>query len=191
MTRFWWVRHGPTHANCMLGWSDLPADLSNTSALAWLAASLPAGAPVVSSDLCRAVATADAIAGGRPRLPNEPGLRELNFGRWELKRFAEVEAEDAERIRAFYERPGEVRAPGGETWNETRARVAAAVERLRTEHDGGDLVLVAHMGAILSQLQGALGLSPYDTFARTIDNLSVTVLEYDVAWHAVSVNQRP
>ena len=28
MTRFWLVRHGPTHAKTMVGWTDLPADLS-------------------------------------------------------------------------------------------------------------------------------------------------------------------
>jgi alpha-ribazole phosphatase len=33
MTRFWLVRHGPTHAKAMVGWSDLPADLSDTAAL--------------------------------------------------------------------------------------------------------------------------------------------------------------
>ncbi|MCX8953857.1 histidine phosphatase family protein, partial [Ruegeria sp. NA] len=33
MTRLHLVRHGPTHAKTMVGWSDLPADLSDTAAL--------------------------------------------------------------------------------------------------------------------------------------------------------------
>jgi hypothetical protein len=33
MTRFWLVRHGPTHAKAMIGWTDLAADLSDQSAL--------------------------------------------------------------------------------------------------------------------------------------------------------------
>ena len=73
MTRFFWVRHGPTHAKTMVGWSDLPADLSDHVALARLSDALPRDAVVVSSDLIRAVATADAIQGGRPRLPHDPG----------------------------------------------------------------------------------------------------------------------
>ena len=32
----WWVRHGPTHRKEMVGWSDVPADLSDTAALARL-----------------------------------------------------------------------------------------------------------------------------------------------------------
>ncbi|MGL6209472.1 MAG: histidine phosphatase family protein, partial [Paracoccaceae bacterium] len=59
MTRFFWVRHGPTHAKTMVGWTDLPADLSDTAALDRLKATLPQGAVTISSDLIRATATAD------------------------------------------------------------------------------------------------------------------------------------
>ena len=61
MTRFWLVRHGPTHAKSMVGWTDLAADLSDTAALARLNAHLPPDAPVISSDLSRAITTADAL----------------------------------------------------------------------------------------------------------------------------------
>ena len=100
MTRFWLVRHGPTHARAMIGWTDLPADLSDSAALERLAAHLPTGAPVISSDLSRAIATADAL-GARPRLAHDPALREMHFGQWETRAFAEIEAEDPTRIRAF------------------------------------------------------------------------------------------
>ena len=29
MTDWWWIRHGPTHAKCMVGWVDIKADLSD------------------------------------------------------------------------------------------------------------------------------------------------------------------
>ena len=58
MTTLWLVRHGPTHAKAMIGWTDLPADLSDAGAIARLRAALP-DAPIVSSDLIRAVTTAD------------------------------------------------------------------------------------------------------------------------------------
>ena len=32
--RLWWVRHGPTHEKAMTGWRDVPADLSDTAAIA-------------------------------------------------------------------------------------------------------------------------------------------------------------
>ena len=125
MTRLWLVRHGPTHAKSMVGWSDLPADLSDTDAIARLRNYLPE-APVVSSDLIRATATADAI-GRNHRLPNDPALREINFGAWELRTFAEIEAEDHATIRAYWETPGHIAPPDGESWNAVRKRVDGAV----------------------------------------------------------------
>ncbi len=190
MTRFWWVRHGPTHARCMVGWTDLPADLSDTALIARVADFLPE-APVISSDLSRAAATADAIAGLRPRLPPDPDLREINFGAWEMRSFAEVEAEDPARIRAYYETPGDIRPPRGESWHQLSARVSGAVDRLVQVHAGRDLILVAHLGAILTQVQRARGLSAYDAIAQQIDNLSVTRIGFDGRWRAEIVNHLP
>ena len=99
MRRLWLVRHGPTHAKGMCGWTDLPADLSDGAAINRLSLALP-DAPVVSSDLLRARATADALADGRPRLPHEPGLREMRFGDWEMRTHAECEADDPVLARA-------------------------------------------------------------------------------------------
>jgi len=114
MSRIWLVRHGPTHAKGMVGWTDLPADLSDGAALARLNAHLPQ-VPVISSDLTRAVATADALH-SCPRLPHDADWRELHFGAWEMQTFAEVEAASPDHIRAFWETPGEISPPGGESW---------------------------------------------------------------------------
>lgn len=191
MTRFWWVRHGPTHAKSMVGWSDLPADLSDTAQIARLSSCLPRDAVVISSDLLRASATADAIGGPRRRLPHDPDLRELNFGEWELRRFDEIEAQDPDRIRAYWEQPGDVRAPGGETWNEAAARVTGATDRLIASHPGADIIVVAHFGAILTQVQRALAIDARDAFSNRIDNLSVTRIDFDGGWHVRRINHLP
>jgi alpha-ribazole phosphatase len=187
MTRIWLVRHGPTHAKTMVGWSDLPADLSDTAALARLNAHLPQGAPVLSSDLARAVATADALR-ARPRLPHDPGLREIHFGAWELRSFAEVEAEDPALIRAYWDSPGDVRPPGGESWNDLTARTWAALDRL--QGIAPEVIVVAHFGPILAAIQRATGHSALQVFAHKIDNLSVTCLSLDPP-HVHAVNHRP
>lgn len=173
MTRFWLVRHGPTHAKAMIGWTDLPADLSDTAALARLSNHLPANAPVISSDLARAVATADALS-PRPRLPHEAALREIHFGHWEARGFAEVEAEAPALIRAFWESPGDIRPPGGESWNDLTARTWSALDRLQGQ--APDVIVVAHFGPILAALQRAGGMTATQVFAHRIDNLSVTCL---------------
>lgn len=184
MTRFWLVRHGPTHAKAMIGWTDLPADLSDLAALARLNAHLPSDAPVISSDLSRAIATADALA-GRPRLPHDPGLREIHFGTWEQRGFAEVEAEEPALIRSFWETPGDIRAPGGESWNDLASRTWAALDRLQGQ--AADIIVVAHFGPILAALQRAGAMTATQVFAHKIDNLSVTCLTFDPpAVHSVN-----
>lgn len=174
MTRLWWVRHGPTHQRNFCGWRDVPADLSDHKAIARLSALLPADALVTSSDLIRASATADAIAGSRPRLPASPALREFNFGEWEGLGFAEVSTRDPELSRLYWDDPGDVIAPGGESWNMAADRVRAHVDALIAAHPGRDIVLVAHLGVILTQIARAPGISPRIAIGQSIDNLSLT-----------------
>lgn len=191
MTQFYFVRHGPTHAKGMVGWTDLPADLSDTAQIARLSDHLPQDALVISSDLTRCVTTADAIAFGRRRLPHDPDLREIHFGAWEMLHHTEIEARDPDLIRAFWDRPGDVRAPDGETWNEVSTRVSRAVDRLVERHRGQNIIVVAHFGAILTQVQRALDISAYDAFANRIDNLSVTEIHRKDAWQSLKINHIP
>ncbi len=173
----------------MVGWSDIPADLSDTAAISRLRDYLPA-APVVSSDLIRASATADVLKRD-VRLPHDPSLREINFGDWELKTFAEVEAKDPETIRAYWETPGEAAPPNGESWNMVRGRVDTAIDGyLKQGHD--DLIVVAHFGVILTQVQRALGIDAYTAFSHRIENLSVTALEHgSQGWNVRQINHIP
>ncbi len=188
MRRLFWLRHGPTHARAMVGWTDLAADLSDSAAIARLSAELPQ-APVISSDLLRAVTTADAIAGNRPRLPPDPALREIHFGDWEMQHHSAIA--DQDHLRAYWDRPGDIAPPGGESWNAVSARVNACVDRLLAAHEG-DLILVAHFGVILTQVQRALGLSAYDTFAHRIEPLSLTELTLGPrGWAAARINHIP
>jgi broad specificity phosphatase PhoE len=192
MTRLFLVRHGPTHAKTMVGWSDLPADLSDTAQLARLADYLPAGATVVSSDLSRAADTASAIQRDRIRLPHHRDLREIHFGAWELRSWAEIDAEDPDHIRAYWETPGDVRPPGGESWNEVCARVDAAVDDLIAAHPGGDLIVVGHFGMILTQIQRAERLTAEEAFSHRIDNLSVSeVFKTSDGWETGRINHLP
>ncbi|MEL6690718.1 MAG: histidine phosphatase family protein [Pseudomonadota bacterium] len=170
----WWIRHGPTHQKAFTGWRDVPADLSETAALERLSNFLP-DAPVVSSDLIRTRDTADAIANGRPRLPDHPGLREFDFGAWDGLTFDVVSAKWPELSRRYWEEPGDIAPPEGESWNDASARVENARREIMAGHSG-DLIIVAHFGCILTQVQRAAGCSAYEVLAQTIDNLSVTCI---------------
>lgn len=173
----------------MVGWSDLPADLSDTAALARLSQALPEDAVMVASDLRRARATADAIAGPRQRLPDDPDLREMHFGAWELQPPEAIE--DQARLHAFWDDPGAITPPGGESWDALSERVDRAVMRLLQEHPGRDIVAVAHFGVILTRLQAGLRVAPAEVFAHRIDNLSVTELSFGpTGWQVGRINHR-
>ena len=147
MSRFYWVRHGPTHAKAFVGWRDIPADLSDRNAIRRLADHLPADALIVSSDLIRSSTTADAIADNRPRLPNDARLREFDFGDWDGLLFKEVSDKHPELSRAYWEEPGDVAPPNGESWNAAAARINDAVDDLLAQSKGRPVVVVAHFGA--------------------------------------------
>ncbi|MFK7763887.1 MAG: histidine phosphatase family protein [Roseobacter sp.] len=193
MTTWHWVRHGPTHAKNFVGWRDVPADLSDVAQIARLRRTLPPRAILVSSDLERARTTADAIA--RPshtRMAHDPHLREMHFGRWDGLHFDAVADKDPELSRAFWEQPGDISAPGGESWNDASARVDAAVRRMGTRHAGAHIIVVAHFGVILTQLQRALDVTPYQALAQRIDNFSVTSIHAGQGAPEVTrINQLP
>ena len=188
-TRFWWVRHSPTHETALVGWRDVPADLSDHARIARLDAFLPKAALLISSDLIRATATAAELQAGRHALPPTPALREFNFGDWDGKRFDEVAQSHPKLSRDYWERPGDIAPPGGESWNAASARVAVQVAQLAAAHKGRDLILVAHFGVILTQLQTALGCSPAQALGHKIDPWSVTRLALDPqGWRMELIN---
>lgn len=175
MTVWHWVRHGPTHAKNFVGWRDLAADLSDTALISRVRAHLPDAALLISSDLIRASATADAIAGpGHRRLPHAAGLREFHLGHWDGMHFSEVSARDPDLSRAFWETPGAVQAPGGESWDMAAARINAVVDHLNAKYPDGQIIAVAHIGVILTQIGRASRLTPYEALGHGIDNLSTS-----------------
>lgn len=190
MTKVWFVRHGPTHQKAMVGWSNIPADLSDIEALARLSVHLPR-VPIVSSDLSRAAETANALQQDRLRLVDEPDLRELNFGDWEMRSGKELYEVEPVATRAFWDDPENNAPPGGESWRDLEARVNPVVDSLIEAHPSG-VIVVAHFGVILSQLRRALGVPVPRVLAHSIDNLSVTQLARGPhRWTAGPVNHRP
>ncbi|MGJ8618296.1 MAG: histidine phosphatase family protein [Sulfitobacter sp.] len=193
MTTWHWVRHGPTHEKSFVGWRDVPADLSDTARIARLHDYLPDAALLISSDLIRTRATADAIAQpNRQRLPHDPDLRELHFGVWDGMHFSDVAARDPDLSRAYWETPGDIAPPNGESWNQTAARVGAVVDRMNRNHPQADIIAVAHFGVILTQIQRALDVTAYQAMSHKIDNLSVTRLHHDAGqWSVGQINHCP
>ena len=72
------------------------------------------------------------------------------------------------------------------------ARVGKAVDAALAAHPDKDLIVVAHFGAILTQLQRSEKLTAYEAFGHKIDNLSVTEIDItEAGWHTKAINHTP
>lgn len=191
MTVIYWVRHAPTHEKAFVGHRDVAADLSDIAQIERLDAALPKDALVVSSDLSRCIATASAIQGSRTRLPHRTGLREFDFGVWDGLTFTQVSEKWPDLSRTYWEKPGDVAPPEGESWDAAAARITADVGALITLHPRRSIIAVAHFGAILTQIAHAAGLSPYRALSHRIDNYSITEIQTRPTWGVARINHVP
>ena len=153
MLRLLLVRHGQTEWNALRryqGHSDLPLNGKGLEQARQLAARLqPLTIDLAfSSDLLRAVQTADLLVHGRG-LTAQPDarLRELNFGILEGHTFDEGLALWPEMINAWV--ADNNRPPtGGEPLDDLTRRVTQFYEELTRAADGKTVLLVAHGGPL-------------------------------------------
>ena len=125
----------------------------------------------------RATATAKKIRSGNQKIITDFNLREFNFGLWDGLAFSEVAREYPVESKDFWEKPGAVTAPEGESWNMVQGRVSKAVKKYTKAYQGSHIIAVAHFGTILTQVQLAIKKTPYEVLSQKIDNLSVTRIQ--------------
>lgn len=152
------LRHGePVLAGTMLGRTDCAVTEHGVAACVARVRELEVAA-VVSSDLRRAAACADAVASARGlTVTRDARWRELDFGDWDGLAPATL---DAEALARFRDDPDGFPPPGGERWFSLVARVGAAIDAL----DGPTLV-VTHGGAMRAALAVLCGLGPREGWA--------------------------
>lgn len=184
--RWWWVRHAPTRATGFCGWSDPPADIEDGQTLAALRSALPEEAALLTSDLQRAVQTADAIERRTwRRAPPIKDLREQNFGDWEGAPHNVAPADDP-----FWRDPAHTAPPGGESYAELIERVRGVVDG-HVDLDSEDVVVVAHAGVVRAAIAVAIGLPPASALGFEVAPLSITRIDYlraAQAWRIAAVN---
>ena len=72
------------------------------------------------------------------------------------------------------------------------ARVGTALEALAAAHQGGEVVVVSHGGAIRAAVAHALGVPPDRGLHISVQNLSLTRLErHPEGWQVICVNELP
>lgn len=162
-TRIVAIRHGETAWNAdsrLQGQIDIPLNPLGLRQAARLADALRDEGlqAVIASDLQRAWATAQALAGplGLPLTP-EVGLRERGFGEMEGHTYREIEQRWPDWSARWRAREPDFAAPGGESLVQFSARVLATVQRVARAHAGQTIALVCHGGVLDCLYRAATG----------------------------------
>ena len=116
---------------------------------------------ILSSDLSRALVTAETIRGNRQlEIKTDERLREINFGDWEKLLFTEIEERWPGLIDQMYRRPDIVKVPNGESFQEVQDRAWSAVSDFLNENNEDETILITcHGGTIRTILWKLLDIS--------------------------------
>lgn len=135
---------------------------------------------VVSSPLLRCREFAGEVAAARSiPLSIEPRFAEVGFGDWEGFSRAELEAQDPDQVRLFYEDPVRYRPPGAEPLDDFVQRVAAGLQAVFEQHAGQSVLVVAHAGVIRAVMATVLDMPPVAMYRIHVANAGITRLRTD------------
>ena len=173
MGRWYLVRHGETDWNRsgrIQGHSDVPLSEHGKSQMKMLAKRLAGRSfsAVYTSDLSRAIESADTIAGTSEAVSQvDPDLREFSYGEWEGMTIEEVETKyPGSLTKRVGFGDNTFAALGGEDTAQILERVKRFATKAIDRHDPDEyLLIVAHGGSIRALVVCLLGL-PDDRFWR-------------------------
>ncbi len=162
MTELVFIRHAETDlAGTFCGQTDPPVNERGREQLERLIATFDGNAldAIYSSDLQRASASAERMAVAfKASMIAVPALREISFGSWEALRWNDIEARDPVYANRWIAEYPKLPAPGGESFDDFRSRVLAAVaEIVKTGHRRA--AIVTHGGVMRMVLQELLGVA--------------------------------
>ena len=136
---------------------------------------------VYSSDLKRAVLTAEACARGKGiAVQPDRRLRELDLGLWETQFFGNVTSSSPEEVEKFLHSPGEWHVEGSETVYDVEKRALEALTDIANAHPGQTVAVISHGITLRCLLTKILGL-PYfgEKLLPIFKNTSVTKLVFE------------
>ena len=147
-------------------------------------------ARIVTSDLLRARATADAIATASGLgVSVDERLREIDVGSWQGRTSVEVAAENPWFEEALHSGRDFRRSETGETAAEAGERVAAVLHELAEAHPRETTLVVGHGLALRVGMCLFLGLGLDASFAISgLWNCSWTILDHNERWRLQSYN---
>lgn len=134
-----------------------------------------------SSDLCRAMRTAEIVAEphGITVVPVKE-LREVQMGVWEGMLIADIKSQYAAEYQLWRDKPTQMHLAGFEGVEDTARRVFGAFEKIVAQHRAGQRIMVVGHGMtnslILSRVSN-LNLDGCHEFLQ--GNTAVNIIQYD------------
>lgn len=81
-------------------------------------------------------------------LASKADFSEIDFGDWDGNLIAEIHSKKAEQLQRFWQTPGSVTPPNGETLKDFHHRVTDQWQKLISDHQGERVLLITHSGVI-------------------------------------------
>jgi broad specificity phosphatase PhoE len=147
---------------------------------------------IISSDLVRAVQTAQVIAEATDvRIDTTTELRERSVGIFTGLTFVEAQERHPEAYQALMRRDPSACPPDGETHWQCASRVAACFDRVTSRYPTGRVLIVSHAYTINLLVRRLFRLSDSTEFFQ-IDNGALHRLKRrrDGGWTVVALNDR-
>jgi alpha-ribazole phosphatase len=166
------------------GHTDVPLADTFAAEAAGLRAKLPPPPyRVFSSPARRCVALAQAVA---PELTLDERLREMNFGTWENRPWADLPPAETTPWMADYVT---LAPPAGETFGAVQQRAAAFLAELATASQAAPTLVFTHGGTIRALVCHCLEIPLRNAFQLQIDYASVTKLHLQHGrWQLTALN---
>lgn len=184
MVRLLLIRHAAAETSenhPLLGSTDVSAGAEGLLELERLSGRLEAYKPErwFCSPMLRAVQTAErlrglGLIGGQVRMDER--LREIDFGRWELKSFAEIEASDPDLLPAWSGYDDFV-FPGGEAVASFTGRVREMLDIFAASGDK-EIGIITHGGVIRNMICLSLGISARHYLLFSVRPGSLSVIDH-------------
>ncbi len=133
---------------------------------------------VFSSPLSRCVKLARRFVGEK-ELILDKRLMEMNFGDWEMKNWDDIHYSD--QGKEWFGQYTTARCPNGESFADMTARVREFYEEIKKRSRAGEKVAIfTHAGVIRSFMTILEGVSPEETFERSVSYGQLLVMQDDL-----------
>ncbi len=179
-TRLYLLRHGATAAaaGTLVGSTDLPLSGQSLERLTGVSEQLRQVdnwycSPMLRTRQTLAILTEKGCT--TDSIVYEPRLREIDFGKWEMKTFGEISRSDPDRI-ADWNRYLDFVFPQGESVQDFKQRIKEMLDMF-TATDNDKIAVITHGGVIRTMICLTLGIPVRNYLLFDVQPASLTVLD--------------